>query len=240
MIRGARLQSDPLLLALALQHAVELAPGEGFEEAAAAVDLISPETKRIEELTTALQALEAQCQQAMDAGYNEGYVEGFKRGEEDGRAIYEEAVTRAESEHAASLSALMKLLQGVEARLKESIEGAENLLVEIAFEGLCKILSEALIDRDGVVAAVRTAMVRLRDRERVVVRLSPHDLALLEGYRDLEHETEQKSRLDWVADERIALGGCLLETSGGTLDARIETQIQSLREVLLGVQRRAA
>ena len=36
-----------------------------------------------------------------------------------------------------------------------------------------------------------------------------------------------------MADEKVALGGCIVETEGGLLDARIETQIERLRGALL-------
>jgi len=44
-------------------------------------------------------------------------------------------------------------------------------------------------------------------------------------------------KVELVADEEIGLGGCVVETSGGSLDARIETQVQHLRETLLKVRR---
>jgi flagellar biosynthesis/type III secretory pathway protein FliH len=39
-----------------------------------------------------------------------------------------------------------------------------------------------------------------------------------------------------VPDERVALGGCLIDSPGGTLDGRLETQLQRLREVLVATR----
>jgi flagellar biosynthesis/type III secretory pathway protein FliH len=40
-----------------------------------------------------------------------------------------------------------------------------------------------------------------------------------------------------LSDDRVLLGGCLIETSGGTLDGRLETQMQQLRDTLLAARR---
>jgi flagellar biosynthesis/type III secretory pathway protein FliH len=39
-----------------------------------------------------------------------------------------------------------------------------------------------------------------------------------------------------VADKSIDLGGCVVETDGGTLDARLVTQVDRLRATLLAAR----
>jgi flagellar assembly protein FliH len=71
---------------------------------------------------------------------------------------------------------------------------------------------------------VREAMRGMLAKEGLVVRLSPTD------YGALGPSPEPK--VEVVADERVALGGCIIETSGGTLDARLEVQLQQLVDTL--------
>jgi flagellar biosynthesis/type III secretory pathway protein FliH len=40
----------------------------------------------------------------------------------------------------------------------------------------------------------------------------------------------------WAADKSIELGGCVIETDGGTLDARLETQVEGLRAALVAAR----
>jgi flagellar assembly protein FliH len=41
-----------------------------------------------------------------------------------------------------------------------------------------------------------------------------------------------------AADDRVELGGCLLETPSGTLDSRLEVQLANLRRTLLEARSR--
>ena len=71
----------------------------------------------------------------------------------------------------------------------------------------------------------------------MLVRLATADADLL---RDMHGEMTRLAGikgLEIVADDSIALGGCLLETARGGLDARLETQVQRLRELLLAARR---
>jgi flagellar biosynthesis/type III secretory pathway protein FliH len=61
-----------------------------------------------------------------------------------------------------------------------------------------------------------------------VLRVSPRDHPVLQAQFGAE--------LDVVADERVAAGGCLIETTGGTLDARLEIQLRRLLDTLTRVR----
>ena len=63
------------------------------------------------------------------------------------------------------------------------------------------------------------------------------EMAIGEGLLPKNGDT---ARLELVADERVELGGCLIETDGGTLDGRLETQLKRLRDTLLDAARAPA
>ena len=100
------------------------------------------------------------------------------------------------------------------------------MIVEIAFEAIGKILGESLARRDGVQAVVREVIRGVREREHLVVRVSPRDHELLarEGFKPKNGDAQA---IELLADDRVELGGCLIETAGGTLDGRLETQLQA-------------
>lgn len=102
----------------------------------------------------------------------------------------------------------------------------EDVLVAIAFAAVCKMLGQRAVDVDGVRTLIRQAGAELCDAE-VRVRLHPDDHALL---ADCEHALPSGFTL--VADDSVALGGCMLDSTGGTLDARLETQLAELAALL--------
>lgn len=131
---------------------------------------------------------------------------------------------------------LDRLLASLPEQLADGIAGEEDLLVELAFEAVVRILGQAAPTREGAQGLVREALASLREREQVVVRLAPPDVETLRAARSEMTRVAGCKGLEFVADERVELGGCLIETAGGGLDARLETQLQRLRELMLAAR----
>jgi flagellar assembly protein FliH len=148
--------------------------------------------------------------------------QAFEDGYRDG---YEAGAAQAKAELAKEAEKLARLLGSAEAALARQIEGLEDVTVEIAFAAVCKLLGEAARTEDGVRSLVREAMRGIQAKEGVVVRVAPAD-------RDLLAASNGEGKVEVAADERVALGGCIIETSGGTLDARLEVQLQQLVDTL--------
>jgi flagellar assembly protein FliH len=86
-------------------------------------------------------------------------------------------------------------------------------------------------------AQVRQAAAAAKNKERLVVRLHPADLSALRAAGALQTILPAEQAVSWVADNSIELGGCVVETDGGGLDARLETQIDRMRTTLLAARR---
>jgi hypothetical protein len=80
---------------------------------------------------------------------------------------------------------------------------------------------------------VKQAATHALNSEKVVVRLHAADLAMLREAGALDASLPSGALVTWVADKAVALGGCVIETDGGELDARLETQIDRLRSALV-------
>jgi flagellar assembly protein FliH len=123
--------------------------------------------------------------------------------------------------------------------LASGIGGMEDLAVAVAFEAVCKVLGESAVTADGVRAQVRQAVASTKNKERVVVRLHPADLSALRDAGALNALVPGEKTVTWTADNSIELGGCVVETDGGGLDARLETQLERMRTTLLAARRQA-
>ena len=155
----------------------------------------------------------AKLEELRRQAFEDGYRDGRSQGEKDAR-----------KELAGELEKLQALARSVREALAQGIEGVEDALVEIAFAAACKVLGRAAATEEGVRAMVREAMSEVRSREGVVLRVSPREHAALQA--------ELGAELQVLADERVAAGGCLIETTGGTLDARLEVQLRRLADTL--------
>jgi flagellar assembly protein FliH len=146
-----------------------------------------------------------------------GYAVGQEKGEADARRLLQAQIDR---------------FQGLAAQLAQAraavLADAEDGVVELAFAALCRILGEQAASRDGVHAMVARCAADVREREQVGIRLHPDDVALLGDVAG--HHAR------FSADPGIVLGGCIVDSSTGALDARLEIQLARLAETLLAVR----
>lgn len=242
VIRDADIDQDPLLLSVALargraeiasdQPYAEPALGESAEmrsnDANVDVDVDPAGEPVVDEATTPdpaalIEQIEAERIEILEQAYREGYRVGEDAGRNEAQHAYDEQI-----------GTLREVTASMRSAFEVFLNDAEDLLVEIAFASVCKILGRAFCEREGVSAVVREVIEQVREREQLIVRLAPDDFALL---------TEENAALGaetWNAqlkpDERVTLGGCLIDSPSGTLDGRLETQLQRLREVLVAAR----
>lgn len=188
---------------------------------------------------------EAACQSGYQEGFELGLREGRHAGITEGRNAarqeLEKEIRAVKESAAARLTQLDQLLAAFPAQIRQSLEAAEDDMVALCHEVICRILGEQMKARDGIAngvrQAVRTAASSSMVKGIVRIHVHPHDVALLqedEGLADwLRQQCETNSGVRWVADEQVQIGGCVIHTAEGTLDARLDTQLAALRQLLL-------
>jgi flagellar assembly protein FliH len=113
------------------------------------------------------------------------------------------------------------------------IESAEPELVRLAVGLAERILHQQIaLDRGVVIEMAKVAIARLVDRESVTVRVNPADLERMRQHRDEFLNSSDIKHLRIIEDQRVDRGGVLVETDGGTIDARIGTQLNEAKRVL--------
>ena len=87
-----------------------------------------------------------------------------------------------------------------------------------------------------VLELVRGALERVRDQNQIIIHVSPDDYEfILQSRRQLQAVVGAEQTLTLTADAVLTKGGCLIETSFGTVEAGIDTQLESIRRVLQGM-----
>jgi flagellar biosynthesis/type III secretory pathway protein FliH len=151
----------------------------------------------------------------------QGYEEGRRAGEEAEGARLRAAVAVAEE-------ALDAVRQG-EMRWTGAIE--ENvcaLAVAVARQVIARELQE---DAQVVVELVRRALAEFPVDQPVRIRVNPQDLASLESYGSGDNPmlgTTRGHDSRWVADARIAPGGCIVEGRERIVDGRVDTALERI------------
>lgn len=155
------------------------------------------------------------------AAEKRGYDAGFESGAKAGRAEFLNRLER-----------LDQLLESIAAKRDDLLEVLEDDLVELAFEAIGSILGTAEARKDLIVESVRRLLAVKIDTQVLKVKVSPDDLALVsEGMEP--KGVGLGSRIELEADPEIRLGGCVVETARGSLDARLDLVLDKLRQALL-------
>jgi len=152
-------------------------------------------------------------------------------GEAEGRALGLEAL-RAEATPA--LDALRAAATSVEGVASDLLDQLEHDAVNLALRLAEQIVQGAITaDHSLLVGVARTALRRVADRRRVTLIVNPADLDLLSGaVGDFQHELGGIEHLDLQADRRVSRGGAVARTDAGEIDATIDAQLQSAREIV--------
>jgi type III secretion protein L len=88
-------------------------------------------------------------------------------------------------------------------------------------------------DESARTEIVSNALRHARQQEMLTVRVNNADLVQLEKLRESTNAFGRAQYIDFVADQAIAKGGCIIESASGTIDARLETQLRILEKALL-------
>lgn len=98
------------------------------------------------------------------------------------------------------------------------------------------VAGELMVNPDFIVNVIREAIALLDQTDNVTVHVNPDDLSqvLQEiGTEIYSEATGSIIKLDVYPDSRIQSGGCTLDSTVGTIDARLETRLESMDQALL-------
>jgi flagellar assembly protein FliH len=140
---------------------------------------------------------------------------------------------RADVEIAAR--ALAAGLDEARARLEADADLLEWQAVELALQLTDKVLAAALdVQPELMLEVIKGSLRRLVERDRVTVLVNPDDLELVTGaLGTIASSLGGIERLEAQGERRVGRGGAILRTPVGEIDARMETQLERAREVVV-------
>ncbi|MDR1269093.1 MAG: hypothetical protein LBK82_06185 [Planctomycetaceae bacterium] len=207
--------------------------------------------KRKDQLESEVIKLKAQLKQSEDiarktgydeghqVGYSEGKTKGYADGELQATIDYAEKVHReAEIQLGIQLETLLPALKTMTERFetaKQSFlqlweQSAIKVATTIAERAISRFLPEMI---DVPLKLLREALELGAGSTSVRIRLNPDDYETLQPQMDiLIREMANAARTEIVPDAKISPGGCILETSLGTIDNQIESRLERIEQEL--------
>ncbi|MDR3234332.1 MAG: hypothetical protein LBT46_11835 [Planctomycetaceae bacterium] len=173
-------------------------------------------------------------------GYDEGHAKGYADGELQANVDYNDRLQReAELQIAAKLETLMPAVSSMVEQLAASKESFlqrwENSAVRVAVSIAEKAVSEQLPMMPNVpLHLLREALELGAGSTSMRIRLNRDDYAAMRGHVEMfVKEIMRTVPADILPDDLVSAGGCILETSYGVIDNRIEKRLGRIAEELI-------
>jgi flagellar assembly protein FliH len=214
---------------------------QSLEERAVAIEAVR---KQLDEDSEALErryrelekaAFEEARKKGREEGIRAGRAEGLRTGREEAVAIVErknveEIARRTKEACETAVAPIRKLVQEMrgtrQALLKNWEENILQICAAIAYQAIMRepeILHDAPLDllREALELAMNCATLKIRMNPRDVENLNEQIQAILE-------ETGNLAKSEVISDSKITRGGCLVETSLGVVDERLESRLERI------------
>jgi flagellar assembly protein FliH len=171
--------------------------------------------------------------EAIPQGREQGRREAFEQAREEAARV---AIEEARRDYAQLCQALTTGLEAFESNKRRLLAMAESGLLELALaigRRVCKHDVGASSEAARANAAALLEMVK--HESDLELRLNPADHQTLSTVADeLIATTDRRAHVRLVADPGVERGDCILESRSGTIDARVETQLDRVAAALRG------
>lgn len=164
----------------------------------------------------------------------EAYETAFQTGIEQG---IEEGRKQAFEEKQQMLMKAKSIVDQAIAAKARIIAESEPFLVELSTAIASKIISAELQSESRhVLNIVRDALLKARGSQTLTLAVHPEQFSLVNQARsELLNLFDRHMDLVVVPDPTVTYGGCVIRSSFGSIDARVETQLDEVKKALLEV-----
>lgn len=144
--------------------------------------------------------------------------EGFKKGSEEAHAELADAVNSTK-----------KMVEEVNAWKSELLSQGENILIGMVKDISIKLFGEGMeLDENALHANLNRIMENAHGLGALKIFLHPRDARLLDSYWSEQQMLILGEQVKIVPTNNIKPGGCLIKGNMGTVDGRVETQLDAV------------
>ena len=169
------------------------------------------------------------CASVLSTEITQVFAEARAEGMDAGRKAAERA---AQMDVEARLALLGELSDAAETAYALECKQLELICVDVITESFANIAGPMLRSQEAALGAVQQVLKRVRDEREITIRVSRDDVAILQQHQPELADALSGRKFQIVADGRIELGGCIVETRLGSFDGRFEVQLRELYETL--------
>ena len=161
----------------------------------------------------------------MERKYQTGFDEGYQKAKDDLENEYSEEILKKTEE-------FYQILASFEQKLIDYEKSFDEIVINVSTKIAEKIIQREVENKTAIQNTLKEAVRKILGANEIIIKINPQD------YNSIIHDGTQKdleknfSKIRFEQDENIDLGGCLIESETGNVDARISTQLDEITKQL--------
>ncbi|WP_181884572.1 FliH/SctL family protein [Neobacillus piezotolerans] len=160
-----------------------------------------------------------------------GYQEGYQLGIEDGR-------NDAKAQFISELQKAASILDLAYQEKEQLIREAEPFVIELAIDIAKKVLQQELHTApDVLIGLIKQTLADVYETDAFSIGVAPEDFPFVQKQRkQLLAVDNGQVEVKIFPDYSVEQGGCIIRTSSGSIDARLDMQLSEIKKALLSYQ----
>lgn len=177
-----------------------------------------------EELQSLREQAEEEMKESILTAREQGYQEGFTQGHRDGQQDYEHLIEQAKT-----------IISQSEQEFEKTIDSAEPVMIDLAAALTRRMIGMSLEEKPEIWSSLlKQVMVEVREHEHVKLYVHPDwYLQTSQQKEELEQLLSHTEKLYIYPDAGLMENGCMVESKHGRIDATLDRQLQELKTQLL-------
>lgn len=169
-----------------------------------------------------------QDKQLAEQAKQEGYELGIHEGEQKASQLMEE-------KYGQLLEEAQLFLEEAYRKKEEIIQSSEPFLLSMSVEIAKKIIHRQLsLEPEWMVSNIQKVLTKRREHGLITLCVSPKYFNFIEDFKaELTLILDSQAELQIIPDQRIVDEGCIVRSSFGSIDARVDTQLTEIKKALL-------
>ncbi|TMV52030.1 flagellar assembly protein FliH [Paenibacillus mesophilus] len=167
---------------------------------------------------------------AREAGHQAGYRQGLDEAESHVRGQYEQLLGEAQA-----------IIESAVAIKHQLIQESEPFLIELSCSIAEKIITRQLsVEPEWSIELIKKVLMRRREQGIITLCVSAeHFQFVLDAREELMLAIDSQAELQIIPDPTVHDHGCVIRSSFGSIDARIDTQLNEIKKGLQQVALRS-
>ncbi len=166
-----------------------------------------------------------QAKKKQEEGFNQGYQEGFLSGQEEGKEIglkkFKDLVAFFDD-----------IIRKTREELEKDVMGLKRDMLELVIKIVERILNTELELHPEIINNIISGLLdEMSDFQKINIHVNP-ELSKYIVEEDFKTKYARK-QLNFIADNGLELGDCIIETKLGGRDGTIETKLNLIKKELL-------